>query len=330
MKKIGSVIQFAFGCGLVVILVWGLGAQVSSAAAAKFAQVLNAPGVDGEPRMAGTGFGLGAGEDWPAGPTEPTPHPILSELRVRRAIAYCTDKDALIAAAYPALTPAERQELIMDTVILKTSWAYTPPSIIYPYNPTLGQGLLDEAGWILPTGGDYRLKNGKELFLQLNTTDNPLRMIFLPIFEDQMKTCGIHVIRNHQPTSWFIGRYTGLQVRDFELGEYAWILADDPDGAEGYACDRIPSPANDWSGQNFMGWCNQAASDAIVQASNPALPQDQRKALYATFINLFAVDVPSLPLFVRSEARPSNISISTWKHMPRMARYRQRGPVIRD
>ena len=30
-----------------------------------------------------------------------TPHPILSDLKVREAIAYCIDRNSLIASVYP-------------------------------------------------------------------------------------------------------------------------------------------------------------------------------------------------------------------------------------
>jgi hypothetical protein len=61
-------------------------------------------------------------------PVEAAPHSILSDVQVRRAIAYCTDKDAIVAAVYPTLTPAERQDLIVDTFIHPDSWAYTAPT----------------------------------------------------------------------------------------------------------------------------------------------------------------------------------------------------------
>jgi ABC-type transport system substrate-binding protein len=242
-------------------------------------------------------------------PVVPVPHPILSDVQIRKAIAYCTDKDALIASVYPTLTPAERQELVMDTFIPTTSWAYTPPTTTYPYSPTVGQNLLDTAGWTLPLGAEYRTKDGKELVLILTTTTSSFRVTYLTVFEAQMKACGIRVIRNHQPASWWFGLTTGLQVRDFELGAFAWVVDQaEPGGRTLYACDQIPLPTNDWSGQNYMGWCNQAASDAIVQASNTQLPQAQRKAFYATFINLFAEDVPSLPLFLHQGS-------TTWEHI---------------
>ena len=99
-----------------------------------------------------------------------TPHPILSDVRVRRAIAYCTDKAGLLAAAYPDLTPAQRQALIADTFIRPTSWAYTAPATTYPYAPATGQTLLDQAGWTLEPGATYRTRGGKELVLTLRTT----------------------------------------------------------------------------------------------------------------------------------------------------------------
>ncbi|MFX1355608.1 MAG: ABC transporter substrate-binding protein [Promethearchaeota archaeon] len=241
-------------------------------------------------------------------PAQPAPHPILSDVNVRKAIAYCTNKDQIIAAAYPHLTPEQREELVMDTFVLKTSWAYTTPATTYPYNPTTGQALLDAAGWTLPSGDDIRTKDGKQLVLTLTTSDALWRQIFLAVFETQMEVCGIRIIRNHQPGPWWFGDDTGLFVRDFELGEFAWVGEDDPGGYELYACDQIALPTNGWSGWNSMGWCNEAASDAITSASNTELPQEQRKAHYATFIDLFAEDMPSLPLFLRENSY-------AWEHI---------------
>jgi peptide/nickel transport system substrate-binding protein len=235
---------------------------------------------------------------------EPQPHPILSDVRVRRAIAHCTDKDGLVAAAYPELTPAERQELISDTFIHSSSWAYSPPATTYPYSPTIGVSLLEDAGWMLPLDGDIRMKDGDELVLTVRTTSTALRLAGLTAFENQMRACGIRVVRDHEENlSW-------LGFRDFEAAEYAWIVDEaDPGGAELYACDQVPSAATGWTGQNFAGWCNQAASDAIIQASDTSRPQQERQGYYAAFIDLFAEDIPVLPLFFR------NGTTSVWEHI---------------
>lgn len=235
---------------------------------------------------------------------EPQPHPILSDIRIRRAIAHCTNKDGLVAAAYPGLTPSEREALISDTFLHPSSWAYSEPAVIYAFNPETGMSLLEDAGWVLPSGGEIRMKDGRELVLTVRTTGSEMRLAFLPVFENQMHTCGIHVIRDHR------GNLDWLHFRDFEAAEYAWILdPEEPGGVELFACQSIPSPDNGWNGQNYTGWCNQEASEAITQASDTSLSQEERQAFYATSIDLFAEDVPVLPLFFRDG------STDAWEHM---------------
>ena len=231
---------------------------------------------------------------------QPLPHPILSDVNMRRAVAYCTDKDALIAAAYPLLNASERAELVADGFIPKDSWAYVTPATVYPYDPDAGRTLLEGAGWLLPAGEDIRMMEGKQLALTLRTTDAALRLDFMPVFETQMRACGIRVIRNHEPPEQAFAK---LPWREFELFEFAWMMdPDEPGGVELYACDQIPAPENDWSGLNCMGWCNQDASQEISLASDTTLSEAKRITHYQNFIDLFAEDVPSLPLFWREGA----------------------------
>jgi peptide/nickel transport system substrate-binding protein len=235
---------------------------------------------------------------------DPEPHPILSDINVRRAIAYCTDKDALVAAAYPELTPGERLELIADTILHYSSWAYSEPEMTYAYDPQAGEDLLEAAGWLLPPAGDIRMKAGNELVLTVKSMTSDLRLAFLPVFESQMYACGIRVIRDHREN------YDWLGFRDFEAGEYAWMWDEEVTGVDGlYACEQVPSPDNGWVGQNLVGWCNQDASDAIIQASDTTLPQEERQGYFATFINLFAEDMPVLPLFFREG------TTNLWEHI---------------
>jgi len=244
----------------------------------------------------------------------PTPHPILSDVRVRQAIAYCTDKAVMLASVYPSLTPAQRQALIADTFIRPSSWAYTTPATTYPFAPATGQALLDQADWTLEPGATYRMRDGKQLVLTLRTTDSPFRITFLTVFETQMQACGIRVIREHLDMNWFFGKHTGIQVRDFELSDFAWMIPDsEPAGQTIYACDQIPTPVNGWQGENFPGWCNASASTAITTATNTALGQTERKAAYAVVINAAATDLPQLPLFWRDDGtgHPSE----TWEHI---------------
>ena len=240
-----------------------------------------------------------------------TPHPILSDWRVRRAIAYCTNRADLINSVYPLLTDEEAQSLVMDSFIPKWHWAYAGENnlFIYSYDPTKGKSLLEEAGWNLSAGSTYRVNgNGDELALTFTTTTASFRQTWAAVWEAQMADCGIHITRNHVAASWWFGDTSGITVRDYELGAFAWVAMVNPGGQTLYACDQIPFLDNNWSGQNSMGWCNEAASTNIKLA-NHTLNKDEQVAAYTIAQTEFTKDVPSLALFNRISAFAYNANL---------------------
>ena len=242
-----------------------------------------------------------------------TPHPILGDVRVRQAIAYCTNRPELIKSVYSWASEEVQANLLMDTNINSASWAsYNGPEIQkYPFDLEKGKALLNEAGW---TGDEGTRSNadGRPLFLRFTTTTAAFRVTWASVFEQQMAACGIQVVRNHVPASWWFGSDSGLRRRDFELGAYAWVGEADPKGQTLYACNQIPLPTNNWAGQNYMGWCNETASNAI-NAANNALDQAERIEQYKTFQIEFAKDMISLPVFQRAEGNAATLGLQNFK-----------------
>ncbi|WP_129673180.1 ABC transporter substrate-binding protein [Candidatus Chloroploca sp. Khr17] len=234
-----------------------------------------------------------------AGGAFTTPHPVLSDINVRQAIAYCTNRPELIASVYPFLDEEQQAGLLMDTFIPKSHWAVNNDVTTYPFDPEQGQALLEEAGW---TGTPIRANaDGDPLALSFTTTNAQFRQTWSAVFIQQMAACGIQVIPTYAPGSWWFGSSTGLSRRDFELGAFAWVGQTDPAGRTLYACNQIPTPENNWEGQNYMGWCNERASQAIIAANN-TLDRDERIRQYAIVQEEFANDMVSLPVFNRLEA----------------------------
>lgn len=227
-----------------------------------------------------------------------TPHPLLGDLRVRQGIAFCTNKAELIASVYPFLSAEDQQALMMDTFIPPSHWAYTKPDAQYAFDPAAGGALFDEAGWTMTDSGYRANAAGEEMAVSFKTTTAAFRQTWAAVFEANMKACGLRVLRFHVPAAWWFGDTTGVARRDYELGAFAWVGQADPGGISLYACDQIPSPENNWEGQNAMGWCNEAASVAIKLANN-TLSRPERIAQYAITQQEFAKDMPSLPLFSR-------------------------------
>ncbi len=241
-----------------------------------------------------------------------TPHPILGDVKVRQAIAYCTNRPELIKSVYPFLTEEQQKGLLMDTFLPKNHWAATSDGVtVYDFNPEKGKALLKEAGW-----EDGANKDGAPLFLKFTTTNAAFRQTWATVLEQQLKdNCGITISRTHAPGSWWFGDTTGLARRDFEIGAFAWVGQADPGGVSLYACNQIPLPSNNWEGQNSMGWCNEKASKAIIAANN-TLDRAERIKQYAIVQQEFSKDMVSLPLFNRVEAAAANKKLVNFKPNP--------------
>lgn len=263
-------------------------------------------------------------EDEASEPSEPaapvasgafsTPHPILSDVRVRQAIAYCSNRPELIESVYPFLSDEQKEELLMDTFLPQGHWAQATENITtYPFDPEMGAELLEEAGW---TGEPVRAnEDGNVLALNFTTTNAQFRQTWGAVFIQQMAACGIQVIPTYAPGSWWFGSTTGLARRDFELGAFAWVGQTDPAGRTIYACSQIPGPDNNWEGQNYKGWCNERASIAITAANN-TLDRDERIRQYAIVQEEFTQDMVSLPLFNRLEAYAASNNLVNFRADP--------------
>jgi ABC-type transport system substrate-binding protein len=248
-----------------------------------------------------------------------TPHPILSDIRVRQAIAHCTNRPQLIESVYPFLSAEEQENLLMDTFLPRGHWAHAADEDIttYPFDPEAGQQLLEDAGWTLDGEAEVRTNaDGNPLVLKFLSTDAQIRQTWAAVFEQQLlENCGVQLIRTHAPGSYVFGTASGLARRDFELGAYAWVGSVDPKGTTLYACDQIPLPTNNWAGQNYMGWCNEEASRAII-AANSTLDRAERAEQYGIVQREFTADMVSLPLFNRFQVAASTPNLLNYRPDP--------------
>ena len=251
-------------------------------------------------------------------PSYSKPHPILGDLKVRQAIALCTNRAELIQSVYTWLPADQQANLFMDTNIPGVSWAhYDGPEIVkYDFDAAKGMALLEEAGWTAgadaPAGTIRSNANGDRLSLKFTTTTAAFRKTWSAVFVSQMKACGLEILALYAPASWWFGSSTGLRHRDFELGAYAWVGETDPKGQTLYACNQIPVAENGWAGQNYMGWCNKTASDAI-NAANNSLVRADRIAQYKIFQIEFTKDMVSLPVFQRAEGNAATLDLINFK-----------------
>ncbi|MBN1483518.1 MAG: peptide ABC transporter substrate-binding protein [Chloroflexia bacterium] len=219
-------------------------------------------------------------------------HPFLGELGVRQALAYGTDRQGMAQDIYG--TEFEP----MQTWIPSEHWAYAGDAALdlYPYDPEQAAALLEEAGWILADDG-FRYKDGLRMDLALYIlAGRPLRERIAQLFQANMAALGLGVdVVRISEVDWY-SEDSPLSRRSFDLVEFAWISRLEPDGRVNYLCDQIPSQDNGWRGQNYMGWCNEQANTALLEAAQTPL-REERAELYQISQEQFNADMPSLPLF---------------------------------
>jgi peptide/nickel transport system substrate-binding protein len=85
-------------------------------------------------------------------------NPLVSDIRVRRALLHATNPDEIVSTLFSANYPKA------TSIIAKTALGYVDQSAKLKYDPTAAKALLDEAGWKVGANG-LRQKDGQTLEL---------------------------------------------------------------------------------------------------------------------------------------------------------------------
>ncbi len=208
--------------------------------------------------------------------------PVFAEREVRQGLALAVDRDALVGEALKGRgTPG-------SSPILPDSWAYTGAGLPQrPFDPERARQTLERAGWRVGASG-AREKGGQALAFTLLTDDDPARVAVATLLARQLEAVGGKVTVSARPG----GEVAGLvATRRFEAALSGWEgLAGDPDPYQMWHSSQAET------GYNFAGYSNPEADEALAQARLTTDPE-RRKGYYATFLRLFAADVPSIVLY---------------------------------
>ena len=236
-----------------------------------------------------------------------TRNPILSDVNVRRALAYATNRKEIIekiyhGAAYPADTP--------EHPLL--SWAYTTDIAHYPYDPAKAKQLLDAAGWHVGPDG-IRVKDGQPLSFNLSTqTEATGNKAVQALLQREWHDVGVDATVKNYPTSQFFqnGTQGVLEGGHYDAAIFAWVGAADPDVNQLYSGNNLAP-----RGQNSLFWQNAKATTALADALT-TVDQARRKADYLTFQQELAKDVPTIIISFRKEPYVYNTDLQGFDASP--------------
>jgi peptide/nickel transport system substrate-binding protein len=118
------------------------------------------------------------------------------------------------------------------------------------------------------------------------------------MFQEDMAAIGLRVAVLKVPAHQLYSLTGPLFLRQFELALFAWIASPDPGGAALWSCRAVPTETNNWTGNNFSGWCFRDADRAIRVAAT-SWNREERLQAYLQQQQLFTQELPVLPLFQR-------------------------------
>jgi peptide/nickel transport system substrate-binding protein len=232
----------------------------------------------------------------PKDKTLTTPHPVLADVAVRKAIAMALDRQNMVDTIFFGQSSVVEQPQLPQMV------AYNPELGKIDFNPEEAKALLDAAGWV-PGSDGIREKDGQRASITIITTSgNTLRQKSTQIMQSNLKDIGIEANLDYQPSSVVFSPDV-LYGRAFDAIEFANVFSSVDPGSWWFGianCGQIPTPENGLTGNNYAGWCDQAASDAVADAAYLTLDMDKRKEDWNTALaKYFESGYPLIPLFIR-------------------------------
>ncbi|WP_246559551.1 peptide ABC transporter substrate-binding protein [Leptothoe kymatousa] len=242
------------------------------------------------------------------------PHPILRDFRVRQAIDYGIDRQAIARQLYGDLGQATSQLLVAPNP------AGEQP-IPFKHDVETAKALLDEAGWVDSDGDGVRDRNGKPLQLIFQTSIGTIRQATQAMVQQQLADIGINVLIERIRTDDFFSadpdQTNSINHFYADMQEYA-IGNDIPDPTiymSWWTCDNIAALENNWQKPNNARYCN-SDYDYLWNIARSEIDPAARNELFRQMDRLLADDVAVLPIVHRSLANAVSNRITGYTFTP--------------
>ena len=206
----------------------------------------------------------------------------LRSLNVRVALAEALDRAAIADEVLSG------QAIPLEGPYLPGSWAHNP-GLLTEFSFQLDQAgsRLDNEGWTLRDDAGIRQKDGESLLLRLLVSDASIQLGIAREIAKQWGDVGISVelipVKQEELEA-------ELRAKEYDVALLNVAPLGDPDLYDFWSQEAIVR------GQNYGGWNNRRASEALEAARSLPLPED-RKPYYDAFLGYLNEDLPAITLF---------------------------------
>lgn len=230
----------------------------------------------------------------------------LKDKRVRWAIAHAIDREAIVRTLFQGRQP------VAHSYLAPKHFAYHAGVKQYAYDPARAKALLAEAGFTPGPDGILKDAGGRRFEISIMTTaGNTSREQVEQIIKDQVKQVGIDLRIDNRPASVLFGEVTRKRTYP-HLVMYAWQSSPLTHFRTIWHSKDIPTAANNYVGQNTPGYRNPQM-DTLLEQADAELDDAKRIVLLKKAQEIWAEDLPSLPLFFRIETNVSRPALKGYK-----------------
>lgn len=210
--------------------------------------------------------------------------PILSDRRVRQAIAHAIDQQAIVDHLRRGL--ARRANGLLPP----RSWAYASDVRPYDHDPARAERLLDAAGYADPDGDGPQPR----LRLSLKVSNLEFNRLQSAVLQEQLRAVGIALdVRTYE----FATLFADVLAGNFQLFTLQWtaVSLGDPDILRRvFHSSQVPPV-----GFNRGYYSNPELDDRLDRAG-AARDEQERRALFAEAQRILSEDLPYIPLWFKT------------------------------
>lgn len=207
----------------------------------------------------------------------------LKLAEVRQGLAAAIDREQIIDLALNG------QAVPLKGPFLPDSWAFDAAAAT-PTAPNVdgAAGLLNSAGWVLPEGAAVRQREGEPFSLRLLALDTAVHQKVAQEVAAQWGALGVEVVVETAVSITDLREK--LAAHNFDVALVDITPAIDPDLYDFWSQEAIIR------GQNYGGWNNRRASEAL-EAGRQVWGLGERRPSYNTFLSIFTDQVPAITLY---------------------------------
>lgn len=234
------------------------------------------------------------------------PHPFLSDLKVRQALALAVDRETIGTQLYGGQEVAGAGTC--NVVVVPPQYVSSRVDETCEFNIEKANALLDEAGWEKGSDGiRHKQVDGEDVRMSMvyQTSVNPVRQAVQQIIKEAWTQLGIEVeLKSVDAGVFFSSDVANPDTAakffaDVEMFTNNPAQPDDFGYMRGWTCEEIKTKDEEWRGSNYERYCNPEY-DAIIEQLTTEIDPAKRAELYKQANDILVSDVVVIPIVQRN------------------------------